>query len=310
MMWHAHSSAAFPDRQKAIFVPDMNAGTVFVRTLPRMMDEVRQMVQQLDQPHQERPREVAIFDLYKVDPFDAVSIVQQLFQGARTLDQPRIEATFNPPRLVVRANQQQMKEIRELLTRLEGSGSLESAVTGGSGHGETGARLSEKPIERVIRLNNADSISTAQSIAESWPLLRRNKLNIVYRQSPLGTPSPKDQTNPPPNPEQPSPAPAETLPGDPNVAVNVIVGNDRLTATSRDIDALDLLQSLAEAWTEPFDPDTSASRVFYLEHGNVTEIAEAIDEAFNGKDQRTATGERRRFRPEESESSPSPVPMP
>ena len=290
-------TAAFPDRQKAIFVPDSNAGTIFVRALPRMMDEVRQMVQQMDQPPQERPREVAIFDLYKVDPFDASSIVQQLFQESRSQEQPRLEATFNPPRLVVRANQQQMKQIREVLTRLEGSGSLESGTTT---DGETGVRLSDKPVERVIRLNNADPIATAQSIAESWPLLRQNKLNIVYRQSPLGGAKQNKEAVEPPAPTEKPDAPApEALPGDPNVPVNVIVGNDRLTATSRDVEALDLLQSLAEAWTEPFDPDTSASRVFYLEHGNVAEIAEAIDEAFNGKQQRGgAGGERRRFRPE------------
>lgn len=289
-------TAAFPDRQKAIFVPDSNAGTIFVRALPRMMDEVRQMVQQLDQPAQEREREVAIFDLYKVDPFDASSIVRQLFEGVRGNDQPRVDTTFNPPRLVVRATQHQMKQIRDVLTRLEGSGSIESETPNGE---PTGVRLSERPVERVIRLNNADPISTAQSIAESWPLLRRNKLNIVYRQSPLGLPKEKTIEQTPPAQETPKQEKAaESLPGEPDVPVNIIVGNDRLTATSRDIDALDLLQSLAEAWTEPFDPDTSASRVFYIEHGNVAEIAEAIDEAFNGKRQQGGAGERRRFRPE------------
>jgi type II secretion system protein D len=285
-------TAAFSDRKKAVFVADSDAGTVFVRGLPRVIEEVRTMVGQLDQPREEKFREVGVFDLFEVDPFQASSIVQELFQDARSDDRPRVESTFDPARLIVRANPTQMKEIREVLARLEGSKVAEAGEEGAA----EGPKLSDRAVERVIRLNNADPEATMKSIVDSWRLLRRNKLNLIFRLNPLGIEDERLKEAPIPEEAAEKPEAAANLPGDPDVPVTVIVGNDRLTVSSRDTEALDLMQSLAEAWTEPFDPDRSASRVFYIENADVTQMAAAIDEAFNGKSRQE--GDRRRFRPE------------
>lgn len=286
-------STAFPDRKKASFVADGGAGTIFVRAMPTILPEIKQMVEQMDQPREVGTREIAVFELFEIDPFDAQAIADELFKDQSSSERPQIETTFEPPRLIVRATPSQMTEIRQVLAKLEG-GRLKDVG------GEPGANgmpdepgVSEKPIERVIRLNDADAIATMRAIEHAWALLRRNPLTIVKRQSPLDAlVDPMVEAEPPTVPL----VPREDLPGDPKVPVTVIVGNDRLTASSRDLDALELLDSLAQAWTEPFDPDKSASRVFYLEHGDVQEIAAAINEAFNGKDRQDS--DRRRFRPE------------
>jgi type II secretion system protein D len=294
-------ATAFPDRKQATFVPDGAAGTVFVRAVPRILEDVRKMVEQLDQPPETRSREVAVFDLFRMDPWEAQSVVSSLFEGNGRNDRPTFETTNDPPRLIVRGSGRQLEEVRTMLSRLEGN-----AAQGIDEPPKEGP--ADRPIERVIRLNNADADATIESLEKAWPLLRRNKLVVISRRGPLDGLKPEklaiEQEKAPGEKEEAAPEavevekekPAGELPGDPEMTVHVVVGNDRLTASSRDIEALDLLQSLADAWTAPFDPDRSASRVFYIEYGDADQIAKAIDEAFNGKPR--SEGQRQRFRPE------------
>ncbi|MBY0586662.1 hypothetical protein K2X85_05765 [bacterium] len=295
-------ATAFPDRKQATFVPDGGAGTVFARAVPRILEDVRKMVDQLDQPPETRAREVGVFDLFRMDPWEAESIVRSLFEGTSRTDQPSFETTNDPPRLIVRGSGRQLDEVRSMLGRLEGNPAQSIDEPSKAGP-------SDRPVERVIRLNNADADATIESLRKAWPMLRQNKLIVISRQGPLQGVKPdtmtleqenapgqkKEPAEPAPVEEQPPVAPKD-LPGDPEMVVHVVVGNDRLTASSRDVEALDLLQSLADAWTAPFDPDRSASRVFYIEYGDADQIAKAIDEAFNGKAR--SDGQRQRFRPE------------
>lgn len=285
---------SFPDRKKAIFTADSGTKTVVARTVPEISEDIRKMIEDLDQPRVMPERETAVFDLFNVEPFDAQGIVERLFEDLSEEERPRLEATWDPPRLIARAAAGQMKEIREVIAKVEG----ERAPSEGQGERPPGETILENPEERVLRVNDADPSATARAIQQVWPLLRKNKLNIIYRQSPLEAATErKGETAAPAQPEPVPDIDLESLPGDPQIPVTIIVGNDRLTVSSRDLEALDLVQSLTDAWTRPFDPNRSASRVFYIDHTDVTELARAIDEAFNGKQQREE--DRRRFaRPE------------
>lgn len=290
-------AAAFPDRKKAIFTADNDTKTVIARTLPSLSDDVKRLVEDIDQPRVLPEREVAVFDLYNTDPFEARGIVERLYEDLPRDQRPGLESTWDPPRLIVRAAAAQMPQIRDVISKVEGQASAGGAVEAPP----PGAAVLEKPLERVVRVNDADPQATAEAIQQVWPLLRRNKLNVIYRQGPLKGVDPVGRTPPgeaadPPPVDLPAPDEA-VLPGDPKIPVTVIVGNDRLTVASRDVEALDLLSSLADAWTRPFDPNRSASRVFYIENADVSEIAKAIDEAFNGRQER-GEDRRRMFRPE------------
>lgn len=286
---------SFPDRKKAIFTADSGTRTVVARAVPELSEDIRKMIEDLDQPRVLPERETAVFDLYNVDAFDAQGIVGRLFEDLPQEERPRLESTWDPPRLIVRAAAGQMKEIREVIAKVEG----QATPAEGQAAATPGATILDKPAERVLRVSEADPAATARAIQQVWSLLRKNKLNIIYRQGPLGAVAPdrKPGAEEAAPPEPPSDVDAALLPGEPTIPVTIIVGNDRLTVSSRDVEALDLVQSLTDAWTRPFDPNRSASRVFYIESTDVVELARAIDEAFNGKEQRG--DDRRRFlRPE------------
>ncbi len=116
---------------------------------------------------------------------------------------------MDPPRLIVRGSGKQLKEVSDVLSRLEGNPaqSIDEPVKPGP---------SDRPVERVIRLNNADADMTIESLQKAWPMLRQNKLIVISRRGPLQGINPEKMTleeEPAPGKEEDEPAPRRSPKG-------------------------------------------------------------------------------------------------
>ena len=280
--------------RRATFVPDSRNNSLSVRSIPELATQIAEAVEERDQPRKRPNREVAVIPLYVVDPFDAELTIDSLFEDLDDSERPTVESSFDPAQLIVRGTEEQLKEIRGLLTQM---GELLDAAAGANRQGRPGSGR----LVRRIRVQRGDPRTVAEAIEKLWPRLRRNPLYLVQRGGRIGglpmkrLPSlvpDEDQDREPKDkvPAKPEPAPIgiegiqNLLPGDPNVPVILTPSVNQLLASSQDSEALRMIEELAQSLTEIPDPDQGEFTIFYLENANAPDVAKALDEAFNGRD--------------------------
>jgi len=116
---------------------------------------------------QQEARELEVFHLEVVDPTAAQLAIENMFGGNQRQNPsaPYVDADYTSQQLFVRADEQQLAEIRKLLTKM-GEPGIGGTATG------TGRRV------RVIRFEG-DVRAAVREIERIWPRLRKNKLHVV-----------------------------------------------------------------------------------------------------------------------------------
>ncbi|MFO0948178.1 MAG: secretin N-terminal domain-containing protein [Planctomycetota bacterium] len=295
----------FEDPELAKFSADENAGTILASTVPDLSERVAETIQQMDQPKRQAEREVEVVNLREVDPFSAENVIEGMFDDLRQADRPTVESVFDPPRLVIRASSEQMKEIRAVLSRMGEDVNVHAGGVGqpaGANPPEGADALPTRPTTRTLRLNSGDPRTVAEAIEKLWPKLRQNPLYLVASgrvgdvepvepQKPLPSQEkPKEQSKPEENGDagkEPRPLdksiPVADLPGNPKMPVFITPGVNRLVVTTKDPEAMLLVEQLTDSLTEIPDYDQGEFTIFYLHTAGAEDVAKAIDEAFNGK---------------------------
>lgn len=292
----------FDDPEIAKFSADDVSGTLVARTLPDLADRVKEMVRTVDQPKQLAEREVEVVTLREVDPYSARSLVMGLFDQLRPQERPSVESVYDPPRLIIRALPEQMKEIRGVLAKM--GEYLESAAAADSspeaqGPGDRADAVDAEPkgmpkssgtFSRTIRLAAGDPRTVGEAIEKLWPRLRRNPIFLVTAgqragdiEAPAPVPAEPKSAEGEPAPLKVEKVPAD-LPGNPNEPVFLTPGVNRIVVMTKDREALALVEQLVDSLTEIPDYDQGEFTIFYLRLANAADVAKAIDEAFNGRE--------------------------
>lgn len=157
-------SNLFRDKDYVRLVSDPTSRRLVAIATAKEQAIVRETIAQM----QGAERELEVFTLDVVDPFAAELAIENLFpgKGANDPDTPKIESDFDTQQLYVRATQEQLAEIRELLVKM-GETSLAASSVG-----------SNRRI-RTIRMS-PDAIQAAlKEIQRVWPQLGGNPIRIV-----------------------------------------------------------------------------------------------------------------------------------
>lgn len=268
---------------------------------------IRETIEQM----QTDPQELEVFSLTVVDPFTAQMAIERLFEDEDNRpggeEPPKIESDAATGQLVVRGSTGQLEEIRSLLAKM-GEPLLVESGSGASGGGKL----------RVIRMAGTEIDAAMTELSRIWPQLRKNPIRVVtpsavaptLRESrELKASPPADEDAEADLPEacqlpdvdptatevvefEPTEAPA--VPEDPPVEeievadeanpspIIVAPGDDRITISSDDLEALDqfeaLLRNLAQGAGRPGRDFT----VFNLTSANAADMADTLQKLFRG----------------------------
>lgn len=281
----------------AQFVPDDSNRTIIASYDPRHEQRVGDLIKQADRPKANTERKIAVLPLATLEPLRVEGIVRRIFEADPADVRPSIETTDVPPQLIVRGSDEQIKQVKSTLVQLGEQPS--DGVASGRNPDET-KRI--EPMLRAIRIDRGSPRSAALAVKKLWPRLRRNPLIVTAGEEALMSADSTKPDEPEKSPQQ-NPT-ARPLAGDPNMPVTLTYGNKRLLVSSLDPAAIRLVEQLVETLTEEPNPERGEFHVFALEAADSTEVAKAVDEAFNGRQQggqnsrRRAGGERVRAVPD------------
>ena len=202
---------------------------------------------------------------------------------------PYIEADTGRSAIVVRGSPEQVAQVKAALKAL----------------GEEGLPSGNM---RVITLDKGSAATLAEALGRLLPQMRQNPVNVII---PGREQKPSRPVRPRPSrptggvesrsdggieqfpPLVPARADADQLvdpkndnqkndkPGKKNAPVTISAFGNRLIVTSDDPQALRLVQELTRLLTQA-PKDAGDFEVIHLNHGNATDVAKVLDEAFNG----------------------------
>ena len=245
-----------------------------------------------------------VIPLRSIDPASAVLLIDKMFSTSPS--PPVVDATIEPPQVVVRGTPPQVELIHNLLE------DMGERFDAGSPAAQGGGNL------RMLPIDSASSRAALEQIQEIWPRLRSNRIRVVApsqfpllrtvrpRENPSGQ-APGDASpprpfghpagfGPPPGPveevpsevEEAHPEDVETAPagngnGSQDTPADVFVtpARDRVVIYSDDLVALDALESLFDALTGP-SGGGATFHLFYLRHVEADSASDLVSRILSG----------------------------
>ncbi len=243
--------------------------------------KVRETVERL---MKKDPRELEVFQLTFLDPFTAELAIDGIFDDGFTDSDslPMIQSNDDAQQLIVRASPDQIQEIRALLVKM---GEVNLAEFGAGNANRT---------MRVIRVNgNIDS--AIRRVEDLWPKLRKNPIQILKpgeaaKETPGQFSIPPQKPQPPRevviaqaterekgNDEQPVDEKKQTL-----SPIVIMPGQDRLTISSEDTEALDQMEALLRAMFSRAGGSRSRDfSIYQLKNAGATEVSTTLKQIFD-----------------------------
>jgi type II secretory pathway component GspD/PulD (secretin) len=177
---------------------------------------------------------------------DAEQIAKILRMGP---DAPFIEADRTRKGVIVRGTAQQLQEVRDALRALGEPDSPRAATAGGS--------------MKVIPLEKGNAATVAEAVKEMLARMRSNPVRVVV-------------------PEQKAPGKEGAKPSAKGTApVTLTAAGNKLIVTSDDKQVLALVEELVRLLTQPH-PNRDFE-VIRLRYARAADVAQLLDEAFNGR---------------------------
>jgi len=174
-----------------------------------------------------------------------------------------IEADISRNAIIIRGTRDQVDEVRTALRAL----------------GETGTPSGGF---RVITLEQGDAATLAEELQKVFTKMRSNPLRVIL---PGGKSEPEAKPVPPG--KEGAGGKKEGVKAAP--PLTIVASGNRLLIACDDPQALALMQQLARLYSEP---QQGGLEIVRLQHGSATDVAKALDEAFNGKPGSGTTGRR------------------
>ena len=234
------------------------------------------------------------------DPADMAKTITGMLGDVKS-GAPYVEAVPEKNAVLVRGTEDQIAEVKAII----------GAVTGGASG--AGGR------SRIVNLESGNATLLAEELARVLSKMRKNPVDVVSpdrREKKIDKPKAKDdseklKTPPKSDPKgdvAAPPSPAETQPvsllegegglvdprdtkkaakddrpGSADKPVRIFASGNRLLIASDDPDALALTSQLVNLYTK--SPGKGDFQVLKLQNANATDVAKALDEAFNGPKQ-------------------------
>ncbi len=306
----------FKNDARVVLSTDAQGENLVAVATPEQHESIRDAIKQL----QSTTRELEVFQLDVVEAQAAEVAIQRLFaSGARRRgrgnDAPIVEADNNTARLYVRANREDIEEIRDLLVKM---GETRLARQNSSGNnlrtipftGDTRAALAE--IERIWPQLSKNPLRVLRSShhvrdALSSPPIEPRKLPIkpdVERPAPPAPDRKQDESTERPAPgatsrdktpevktaiqedgasqEEPEPPSNETAGKQPTSPAPIIVspGDDKITIMSDDPKAIEQLEALLRSLSPTTGSGGRSISVYPLRSADSVTIAELLNRVF------------------------------
>ncbi len=289
------ASVTFNERTRQLVVTTIPEGHLQVSELSLRIGERDQ-------------KDVEVFQLEYLDPFDAMMAIDTVYSDEDTddADLPQTQINDDSQQLIVRATTEQIAQIRSLLTKM-GEPSLATGAQGGR------RNLRVIPID-----GNVDQ--TLERIQKLWPDIRRNPIRILEPGSLKQPVDPETVPVPPAGVEGVQYRPLRQRDTTPSTAVQahtprfatelidgtipvaflqddeeetpndepkappivIIPGTDRITIASEDVEALNQLDTLLRSLLSTGRPRRGRDfTVYALENAGATLVAETLREFFD-----------------------------
>ncbi len=134
---------------------------------------------------QKETRQIAVMQLYRLDPQLAVVSINRMFgSGTETPDPkaPVVDADPTSGMLLVRGTQTQIDQIKNLLKQMgESPETLEGAVGGAAVGGSLGGNI------RVLPLTGRAARDVLEQVELLWPTMRENRIRVVRPSAAIDT---------------------------------------------------------------------------------------------------------------------------
>lgn len=196
----------FPAERDAKIISNDATGLLGVFARPNVQASVKAIIEQL-QGHREL---VEVFQLEMLDPYTAQTSIERLFGGDGSSRNkpgvPKVEMDLDGQQLMVRANKEQLRQIRELLAKMGEPGLVAQQRTPGTGDNR---RM------RVLPISERNLRAALVEIERVWPQLRDNPIRIVTPSAVAPTVQEDrarraaEEAGPAESPSDPEPAPGE-----------------------------------------------------------------------------------------------------
>ncbi len=231
---------------KASVVPDDGSGQLVVTTIASGHDKVKDAIDRLQSNAE--TREFEVFQLDRLEAFNASLAVSSMFGDTNFRDQPVVQSDDEQQQLLVRGTTQQIDQIRDLLVKM----------------GEVGLRKGKANSKLRVIPVNGDAAEAIRSIEKVWPKLRKNPIRIlrpdqrgraIVPGKPFPVPSPKSkaklESDEPLDDcgwQEPEQTDDEEPESDQEASpILVVPGDGRITISSDDTEALDQMEAVLRA---------------------------------------------------------------
>ncbi len=261
---------------------DKSAGTVVALATPKIQNEIASTVAQL----QASSAEFEVIPLKTVDPYFAVSLLEQMLNLPDALDRPsktgevppKIDADPANRRLFVRGKRHEIEHIKKMITGLE----------------STSVQSSSDDL-RVLTLKGKFAEQAVETAAKFWrspnPIILYPNSHAHETQSleriPGSEPEPTTLPSKTPEVQSPKQSPLQprqltTTVASESPAIRCQVTDRGLLIQSDDTEALSRFEEHIRAITGPLDAIASPPVVFYLQHTKPNDALRLLGELLDG----------------------------
>ena len=140
---------------------DRSTGGIMALATPDIHNSIKVVIRQMEA----NPDTWAVIPLIGLDPEAAVILLEKMF--STSTNPPIISGTIEPPQLVARGTQAQLRQVQLLVQQM--SQSIQQTVVSRQQRGTT----------RLLQMSPEDADAMIQRVEKIWPQMRKNDLEVI-----------------------------------------------------------------------------------------------------------------------------------